>query len=88
MLQLLYPLGKRVAGADSMRVGGPESTSGSFAGKNLLPLPQTEPQPVVWPLSITGCQKQIFFPSIKNQRVTNEIKTLQQGRIWKCNPDM
>jgi hypothetical protein len=33
MLQLLYPLGKRVAGADSMRVGGLESRSGSFAGK-------------------------------------------------------
>jgi len=33
MLQLLYPLGKRVAGADSMRVVGLESRSGSFAGK-------------------------------------------------------
>jgi hypothetical protein len=35
MLQLLYLLGKRVAGANSMRVYGPESMSGSFAGKKI-----------------------------------------------------
>jgi len=37
MLQLLYPLGKRVTGADSVRVAWPESRSGSFArGKKYL----------------------------------------------------
>jgi len=32
MLQLLYTLGKMVAGDDSVRVDGPKSRSGSFVG--------------------------------------------------------
>jgi len=39
MLQLLYPLGKRVTGADSMRAAGPDSRSGSFAGGNKFSCP-------------------------------------------------